>query len=536
MPRIPTRVRTAALPAILPGLLSGLLLLSAPGAAHAADLTEAWERELREEAGREIALLIRGLDTPVVRRRPQVDALVRRGTGPNRDLALEMMHEAFDLYGIQVREGLVEVLARIGSPRSLPVLRRQVRFDTFPDVRILILRLAPAWLLASEPGLHGEGVARLLGEGTGVTDRLRRAFRRPPVRALDGRYDVEADRLRRAVEAILRSQLDPVGAAIEGLDSTRDELDAYAILRRYVGTELGRTTAEWADAWRAMRPDFESPAARELETLQVRALGSLTLVGAEMSEALAEELTVLAAHGTDPVVQAALHAAGELAGLARERLPAAEAALPELRTRPPGDEERLWVERTVTAGRRALALAGTLGREHLDDPREPVRVAAIRCLAATRKPEMVPLLERRRLRGGESAGVLTVLAEALGRIGGAEAVASLRLVSANPGYTADAQERREAYHALYAAMEALGRIVARGEEPGSGAAFAVLLERLADVRPVPAAPARPGGEPLTMQDLALHILQTAFGVTDESTDPADWRERHAARADRPASF
>ncbi len=528
MPRLRPGRLAAALPAALLFLAPAFLL-------HAADLTEAWERELREEAGREIALLIRGLDTPVGRRRPQIDALVRRGTGPNADLALEMLHEGFGLYGIQVREGLVEVLARIGSPRSLPVLRRQIRFETFSDVRLLILRLAPAWLLADTPALHAEGVDRLLSEDVGATERLVRALRRPPVRRLDGRYDPDADRLRRAITAILASQLDPVEAAIEGLDSTRDEIDAYTVLRHFVGEELGNSPAEWADTWRAVRAEFESPAARELESLQISALGSLAMMGAEMSGELSAAFAFLAAHGSDPAVQATLHATETLARQARRRLPAAEATLPEVRSRPPGDEERLWIERTVASGRRALELAATLGREHLDDPREHVRIGAIRCLAATGDPEVVPLLEARRLRGGENARVLAVIAEALGGIGGGEAVASLRLVSSNPGYTAGAQERREAYHALYAAMDALGTIVRRGG-PAAETALDVLLERLEDPRPVPAAPARPDGAPLTMQDLALYILQNAFGVSDESTDPADWRARYDARGNAPASF
>ncbi len=516
-------------------LFACLLLLRAP-AACGGGAVEDWEKDLQREVKLRIARHIQGLDAPTQYREKQMRALVEAGRGEHAELVLDMLHNAFSYDNPQIREGVVDVLARIGRPASVPVLARQLRYETFLDIRLRILGILPIFLLPHRPNVQAELLVISENENYAMTDRLRSILRRGPVRVTGGVYDPVLHHLRQSIVAAVAEQLDPIGAAIRGVDSKRDDPQARETLRILCGTSMGRTREDWLQAWEAQRVKFHSPLDVQLATVQTRACRVLADIGAEGTEAVLAELEGLLRLPRPTANEAALRMTAALAAVAWQRLDRRAAASEQPRRETADEAEQKWREDMVAAAKRTTAFALRVGLRKADAEHESVRAAAYACLGACRQREAVEALRRRWVQGGESPGLQVSIARALGEIGGERALEILSVLVERKPYADTDQALADEYRLVVACLKAIGRMAGRYdpetgrfrlEDRGTGRlAFGHLLALLKEDRVLAGGPRRESGQPLRIRDLALHQIQLVTGLAERAFSTKVWQGRY----------
>lgn len=473
---------------------------------------------------------IRELDLPTRMRMRQVQVLIEELRTGNRDLAIRMIRTTLEGRNIQIKLGIIETLSRVPEPEFLPDFTSLVLFDTSIDVRVSALRHLPAFCMPDSE--EREAMLRIAeSDFYAIPDWLQGRMRAPPLDPVTGAYAPARDRIRQQVEALIATQLDPVEAVIQLLE-TRQHRIALDTLRHLLDLNLGHARDGWLEFWQAQGQIHVGQQQKEIEDAQIAASVVLQNLGAEGTPYLVDRLRWLA--GTHPLSarQAALETTAVLAEHAGNRLPLHRMALEAETAETLSEAERGWRARRMAAHDRMLALAYELGTRHALTREPEIRAAAIHCLGASRAPDAVELiLQAGRMSGGGQV-VLQQQIRSLGSIGSVEAVEELARLSAFRGIALDRFEQGEEYVRVEEAMRALGQIVrrARGPEadvtrppPEAGAAaLAVLLGRLRDTREVPGAPVREGGETMEVRFLARRQLQYALGVREPSYDPAVW--------------
>jgi len=504
---------------------------------RAADVVEDWEKDLQREDKIRISRWILSLNAPPSERREATTRLVEESRGENGAVVLELLHDTFSLNNPQIREGVVEVLAEIARPESVPILARQLRFDSFMDVRIRIMRLLPVFLLPEEPKLREEILALAARENYSMTERLRSALQRGPLRLAPHGYDADLDHLRRSVVQALMSQLDPVATAIEGLGSKKDDSLAQETVLYFLGRSLGESQDESLERWKTLGLESECLKIMDISILETTAAQMLADVGAEGSEELIRLLQRLTRVKRPAANETALQAAAALTRVARRRLLEHRAWLQEHASdRQVSEVELKWREQGVQMAERTIRFTYETGTTAIASPTEEVRVAGYRCLGASGNPEAVETLRRQFVTGNEPLGMQARIAEALGEIGGEQAVQVLAVLADHKTYAAAGEPQAQEYRLMLAMIEALARIAGRydqqqrvlvvGDTDVGTQAFRCLLDLLQNERPLPGGPRRADDTPVRMQDLVLRQIQLIVGVEDPTLDPERWFERY----------
>jgi HEAT repeat protein len=493
---------------------------------------EDWERSLHHRQQLRVSQMVRGLDSPVDVRMQYVEALVEEAAGDGREMTIELLAAAIQSRNPQIREGTVDVLARLGSADTIPILVEQLQHDGFPDLRLRIMRALTTFLAASYGKLHREVIDMAERETYGMTDRLCRVLRQPPMRDSNNAFDPVRDQIRTSVTAGLASQLDPIGTAIENLSSKKVGVKMQKSLIYFCGRPLGDTPEEWAEQWKADGLRFESPVQGEINRLQAMACRLLSDIGAEGTEYVVAHLRYATEVPRPYVNEAALKCSAVLCRLAREEIEEHLAELPKIRRLKEKEAEVAWRERKVVSDRRLLEFAKEAGLKLITQKNDVVRSAAYDCLGATANPAVTVVLAKRLLQGGESAGGQIMLARALGEIGDVEAVKALVTLSRFHSYTSDAKALREEYEIILAAVRGLGAIAAKFSSDEATGAFEELLVLLENKRELPGSPRRTDEAKTLIQDVALLQLQQIMNLRATETDPRVWRRHYASQREK----
>ncbi len=497
-----------------------------------------WEADLRNENKSRIHKLILALDAPAVTRDAQVEKLANAAKGENADMVMEMLHKGLSYDNPQVREGIIDVLARVGSSRSVPVLARHLRYEKFIDIRIRILRLLPVFLLGETPALQNEVRLMAERENYSMTGRLRHALRRGPIRISTGEYSPALEHLRKSIMHAVGGQLDVIGTAISGVDSKQDDVRARLALVYFCGRELGRSREEWQDKWGVMGLNFHSPKEMELTTIETMACRILADIGAYGSFTVIKLLGRLTRVKREASNEAALITIAELTRIARSELKAHRKRLAGRQDlRRMSEAEQTWRKHQVDCAIRMIDLAWKSGRDSLAAESPAIRRSAYVCIGASRNPTAVELLQRRMIRAGEPPDVQVAISMALGEIGGEQAVKVLNMMLGHWTGQDAGKPGAGRYRLIQSVIAALGGIAGRYDPQsrsvrvadGFAGKLAVgsLLSLLGSRDSVPGAPRNPDGSPMRLEDLVLRRLQLITGLRDSSGDPAIWRQRYA---------
>lgn len=526
-----------------------LLALSAGATLMGAETREQWEIDLLAEKRGRIAQWIRELDASPPRRKRPAQALLEAYRRDDADLVLMELEHALDLDNEQIREGAGEVLGLIGDPRSIPVLARQLRYDAYIVVRQRILHQLPCFLV-SDQRTREEVRDNLTAETYAVTDRIRSILREggvgTPLQSFSPRSQARRDEIRHAIA----SQLDPVEAAIAGLESRRDSLRAQRVLVHFFGKPLGETSDEWYDAWAQLskRPQtyrvFEE--LRGIEGLQVSACRLLQDMGAEGTEYVCARLERLVALDRPDTRETALSTTVELARLARHSLRPHHERVAALKNSPSREAELVWHRRRIESAERIQALASQLGRERLMEELERFRAVAYRAVGAGVPPvlpgdsealraektrlaeEAVARLHEQRVAKIDHETGLTAMAQACSWIGTSAAVRELAGLASFRSYTASRTDQITEYRVVRAAIDALAHVAADPALPGARAAFEELLLLRDNDTMLAGGPSRGGDEGLSVSDIVrYHLRVITRSQTSRKTD-ADWRAAYEA--------
>lgn len=516
------------------GVLLLILLLAGtlrPGWA----LEGVWDEEENLGDRYRIRELVRELDVLPRMRLRYVLALAEELQGENRELALTMLRATMEGHNLQVKLGVIEALSRVPDPEFLPDFRWRILFDPSSDVRVSALRHLPAFCMP-DPDERNAMLAIVESDFYAIPDWLQGRMRQPPLDRDAGLYIPARDRMRQQVEALIATQLDPVEAVIQQLE-TRRHRTAIESLRHLLDLNLGHARDGWLEFWQAQGQIHVATQQGAIEEFQIAASVILQNLGAEGTPYLVDRLRWLAGTQSPAARQAALETTAVLAEYAGDQLPVQRAALEAVGADTMSEAERGWRRRRMEAHERMLALAHELGTRHALAREATICAAAIHCLGAGRTPDAVRLILEAGRMGGDSEMVLRQQIRSLGAIGSVEAVAELARLSVFRGVALDRFEQVQDYGRVEEAMQALAQIVRRARGPAEDlmrppleageAAFAVLLERLADSRAMAGAPSGAGHAEGTVRILARRQLQYALGVREPSFDPAVWRRLYA---------
>lgn len=530
-------------------VLLGLALLGGGfGLRAGAGETSTWSRELEDRDRMRMGEKIQALDGPYNRRLPFVLDLVRDAQGPSRALVVDQLHRSLDLGNMQIRLGVVEVLARIGDPASVDPLIQRMIYEPVGEVRMSILRHLPLFCIP-DPDERDQVRDRIERDLYEVPPRLRAVMRQPPVDAR-GRFDATLDRTRQSVTHGVVSQLDAVDAAIDGIGDPvlheRADATLVMLLGRRLGIskekKVGPSREDWRQRWRARGETFPAREREQLDRWAVIACRVLRDMGAEGTPYLTARLERLIRLPAPAVRQAALETLATLTRLTRRESEKHRLALadPERAARM-SEAESAWHKGRVEGARRLAALAReTIQAERpLLDPDPTVRAAAFEVLGSLGDPTLMPLLRQRLREGDRPLEVQLAATAAAGDLGGAAGVAWLREQTRyrDPPVGSQAQQREQMR--LQGVLDALGRLVMRRDDDGyvsigdpatSRLALAAMLSLLDPTGEGGVGIGRDArGQPLRLRDLARAELQNALVSDDPSYDPADWRRIYAER-------
>lgn len=476
--------------------------------------------------------LIESLNASSERRARVLESIYNELRGPDTREMQEMLRESLFRSNSLILQGVIEAMAMQGDARDMASLEALLATSDKLEVKVLILRLLPAFTLGSERARFNY-INYAAGYSRVPHPSVLPPLRRPPL-TRRGRLDPAQERLQNRVVRILCGQFDPVGAALRYLDDRLYGQAARRVVVHYVGNGLGNDPGRWARIWAAQGESMASRAPEEVEEIRLAALLSLSDMGAEgLPEVIAAFRRLLSAGG--PILEQASfeamaamcrNAFGEFADLSAMNFDAEDAV-----------EAENWRNRRFASAAGMGAFAAGSACDHLVGGMDAGGfVAAADCLgAALSYPDAFPDPDGRL--AAARAGGLTVLehlllmpdlgrekrsaaAAALGVIGAERAVAALAGILdspyASPDFGAEGMRLAEA------AVDAL-RDAAMGGHDGRNAARAALLSLIDDPRTYP--PLRAGTPPMRLAHMALWRLQALARSTDATLDRELWRNR-----------
>jgi len=527
-------------------VLSAALLLSAVGVLpwRSSAAVAAEERIGDYEARQRIGDLITSLDVTYSVRQKFVRKLLLEANGPHATLVRGMLLENLPLVTDQARIGIVEVLTLLGDPDDVPVLARLLRYDTFLDVRIQILRTVAVFRIGQNPKIHDEIYEMLDREPYELTDRARGLLRAQPHDPGSKQYDPALDRLYRQIETMIAEQLDPVAAAIEGLGTRRDDEDAKLFLQEFCPSPMGEDRDEWQQAWTERGLNYLSPRQDDLVETQINACRMLGDIGAECDEFLASRLKRLLQSGNERLLLSGMGLLVTMTEVAQSRQQLADTFLQAVQDTRPESESNYW-RRQQQAAERTVELAHKYGEQFLASDNRSLRELAYMCLGATGDPAMLPLIRKMQREKDEDDRMQVVIAQAVTKLGTPEAVKILTLLSTYRGVSVNPKSQSDEYRRIWSAFDGLrslagdyddetGRIVTADAETGR-MALEVILRQLSDTRELSGGPKLADGSRLTLQALILDRLHMITGLQSQSTNPADWSAVYEQRLHVPAA-
>lgn len=474
--------------------------------------------------------MVEALNVASERRTSSLEAIYSELRGPYGQEMQEFLRGALFRPNSLIVQGAVEALAMLGDAGDLPNVEALLATADKPEVKVLAIRLLPAFCLRSERArfryiAYAAGYERLARTGT------LEPLRRPPL-TRRGRLDPELERLRGRVTRILAGQFDPVAAALAYLDDLLYGQAARRAVRYLAGDALGKDPGMWSRIWAAQGEEMEIRSADDVEEIRLAALSSLADMGAEGMPEVVEAFRFLFLSGGDVLRQAAFEAMGAMCRAAFGDF----IALSSLRSDAEA-ETKNWVRRRdASAVVLSVFAVGSAGAELRRNGGAGVFAAAAGCLgAALSYPDAYPdpdgslaanrangleLLRRMLLMPDMTPQKRIRLVSALGDIGAERAVDVLIGLVNSPYCSPEAGLDGAAM--ADAAVTAL-RVAATGEHAGRAAAREALLEFLGDDRMFP--PLRPGTPPVGIAHMVLWQLQRLARSNDGALEAALWRAR-----------
>lgn len=358
-----------------------------------------WDEDEQVGDRHRIRELIRELDTLPRNRLRYVQTLAGELRGSNRDITLEMLRTPLDGNNIQIKLGVIETFSRVPDPDLFPDFRWRILFDTSSDVRVSALRHLPAFCMP-DPEERDAMLAIAESDFYAIPDWLQGRMRQLPLDPDTGAYLPARDRMRQQVETLVASQLDPVEAVIQHLETRRHRI-AVDTLRDLLDLNLGHVRDGWLEFWQAQGQVHVAAKQGEIDRYQIAASVVLQNLGAEGTPYLVERLRWMGGMQSPSARQAALETTAILAEHAADRLPVQRRALSGEGVDAMPEAERGWRRRRIDSHERMLTLAHELGAQHAMSGDPTIRAAAIHCLGASRTPDAVRLiLEAGRMGGG----------------------------------------------------------------------------------------------------------------------------------------
>jgi hypothetical protein len=475
----------------------------------AGELREGWQQDLSFQERARIADLIRALDSPYQKRQRVVNRIISLESGPTRALVFEYLQSGLQHRNSQIRGGTVETMARIGDPRYVTPIINMLPYEMTIDVRLMGVSLLPVFLTRNDT-IRQELLELLYDANFRMTDRLVALLRHRPLRKDGMELEAELARLRRDITNGLAQQLDPIGTLLRRMRKKRKRFtESVRILRTLTvdpleGIPLINLGPE---IWVGIRAQAPLRQRFFLTAIQQRSAQLLSAMGGVEAAAALEALGRIPRDETQSTV---LNALASLSTFAHRRWSLHEEILGKGGLTESAiawrRQEQKYCVATVTATFR-------LSRDILtaDAPLEKSLSAVYRALGASARPEAVKLLRTYGVLADRTLSRRAVICQALGAIGGEEAVRTLGTLSVFKGYGTSTREREEEYRVALMAIRALGSILIRPGDSGAPTAVLELARLLADTRSI-------GTQP-SIRALALRELQIALNRT-ASAPPA----------------
>ncbi|MBN1257941.1 MAG: HEAT repeat domain-containing protein [Planctomycetes bacterium] len=619
----------------------------------AAKSSEDWQLALDYQERMRVIELTRNLDATYMRRREVVNEFVKLGRGPNSKLVREQLLETLPRGNLLVRQSVMEIMARIGSPDYVETLAEVLPFEMFHQNRLILLRLLPSFLVRDDQ-YRQSVVDALYGDDSAITDWLREMLRRDPLEPSGRELDRQQAQLRQRIITALAGQLDPIGSALQGYETKRYNTVAREFVFQVLQESMLGSRHESLETWMFLRPNARLKDAEAVGEIQESACRMLVEIGAteackeilalgyvkrpeaqEMALASlvklslyahlqwAENEAILNGPGlrqhdifdwqdfletfsaceepaAQPVPPAllkiwqafpntlreAIMLSNQAGNSRQEKLTEADKAsiiaiLNKIISNPSFAREEKALERALTGievnptligydenlsdslarhrnrllleklfplslrrhsswrelkapeevwrkeqqkfCEQTVASAYELATNLLEDEntaeQDEVRLQAYQALGVSKKPAAIEILRNDALRVGTSPRMRSKICWALGEIGGVEAVSLLGQLSQYKGYSLRSLDRRDEYKQVCAAVQALGRILARWDDPGTKPALEELLRLMVDRRTIPELPDLP-----SISEQSLYELQKSLQIGSSNLTPLEWRD------------
>ncbi len=490
---------------------------------------ELWQQDLDYQARNNINNLIKGLDSPFEFRSQYIDQLVKLADSGQRELVMNVLKNTLSKKNMQISEGVIEVFARVADPEVIPTLQDELLYSQYLDVRRSIIIHLPAFCI-SDREIRYEIVNMFEDSEFDLPPRLLAAVRQPPISNITGEYDSTVEEsTRRRVETSLSWQLEPIEAIISfGLENDNQDR-ALAVLKKMLGVDLGHSKDSWVEFWRSRGRTYISPDQDEIFTTQVLACKMLANIGAEGTELLLEHVLWNMSTPHDTVRQAVLVMLYQITVFSNNEVLEHENMLNNGIDFQP---EVLWRKRKIESNERLKQTIFVIAQKYLGDNNFDIRIAIVDCLGATNSEAAIPYIKKALRTDSQSQVMRLHIAQALGHIGGSEAVNILKLMVDYRGIAVKKELQIQEYKRVVSALEALGMIVGKAlENPEDKAsrlagsrALRLITDSLSDSREFVGASARLKGDKAEVRYSGRYVLQRVFDSTSMSYDPQIWEE------------